>query len=70
MVTNFVCAPPSLTPGKATGDVAISFIDSGGVSSSLVAKPTLRSPATAMSSMASIGCLPSRAAISPMVQPS
>ena len=41
MVTNFVCAPPSLTPGNATGDVAISFIASGGVSSSLVGESHL-----------------------------
>ena len=31
MVTNLVWAPPSLTPGRATGDVAISFMASGGV---------------------------------------
>ena len=39
MVTNLVWAPPSLTPGSATGEVAISFIDSGGVTSIGVAKP-------------------------------
>ena len=42
MVTNLVCAPPSLTPGSAYREVAISFIDSGGVSSIFVAKPTLQ----------------------------
>ena len=45
MVTNLVWAPPSLTPGRATGDVAISFMASGGVTSIGVAKPTRSWPA-------------------------
>ena len=70
MVTNLVWAPPSLTPGNATGDVAISFMASGGVTSIGVAKPTRSWPATATSKKASISCLPSRAATSPTVNPS
>ena len=67
---NFVCAPPSLTPGSAIVELATSFIATGSISTMVVPKPALRSAATATSSMASMSSLPSRAAISPIVQPS
>ena len=67
VVTNLVWAPPSLIPGRATDEVPTSFTAWGSMSIMVVPKPALSRAATAMSSMASRRCLPSRAAISPMV---
>ena len=70
MVTNLVCAPPSLMPGNATDDVATSFTACGSIGIIVVPNPTLSRPATAMSSKVSTWSFPSRAAISPIVKPS